>query len=779
MRCLFTFLLTAVSLCAAPYRVEIRRTSHGIPHITARDFGSLGFGEGYAQAEDHVCTIADQVVRARGERARYFGRGANDQHLLSDLGLKALRTLERGAEDLAKEAPEIREMLAGFAAGYNHYLEQTGRARLPSWCRDAEWVKPITAEELAATRRLFVSQLSFLAREIGATQPPGEAGPRSAERPTAEPAAGASNGWGIGRDLAASRRGMLLANPHYPWVGSNRFWEKHLVIPGQLDVYGANVVGGAGVAIGFNKDVAWTHTVSAGTRMVYYAVDLVPGKPTSYLFDGTERAMTPRTVSVDVKRTDGTLETVTRTYWFTHHGPVVNLGRTAWSARRALCAKDANENNNHAARQWLAMARARSMKEFQAAHATYQGMPWVNTISTSREGIAWYADTSSTPNLSEEAWKAWEAWRGGDEWAKGMFERGQYLFPGSDSKFEWAAAEGAREPGLVPFARMPQLARTDYVFNANDSYWMANSKALLEGTYSPLHGRLGARSLRTRNNDLTLSNLSPDRPAGGDGRFTLDELASAILSNRSHAAELVLPELLERCQAKPVVMLDSQEIDLSTACAVLGKWNGRYDLDSRGAMLFREYFLSYSGADATTGTRLFSAPFDKADPVRTPRQLASGELALTHLARAVRLLTSLKIALDTPLGDVQYANKPGQRIPIHGGHGLEGVMNMMVPARNETTLEPTESLPPVKGSVWLTAKGYPVTHGSSFLMVLEYTAAGPAAKAFLTYGQSGDPESPHFRDQTELFSKKQWRPVLFREAEIRKDVKSTVRLEKK
>ncbi|RKZ99648.1 MAG: hypothetical protein DRQ47_10695, partial [Gammaproteobacteria bacterium] len=40
------------------YKATIVRTSYGIPHITADDFANLGFGEGYAAAEDHVCNIA-------------------------------------------------------------------------------------------------------------------------------------------------------------------------------------------------------------------------------------------------------------------------------------------------------------------------------------------------------------------------------------------------------------------------------------------------------------------------------------------------------------------------------------------------------------------------------------------------------------------------------------------------------------------------------------------------------------------------------------------------
>src|ERR1051326_669173 len=89
------------------YEAQIRRTSYGVPHVQARDFGSLGFGEGYAQAEDHLCTVADQVVKARGERSKYFGAGNNDEHLRNDIAMKALGMVERGSGMLAKQPQEL------------------------------------------------------------------------------------------------------------------------------------------------------------------------------------------------------------------------------------------------------------------------------------------------------------------------------------------------------------------------------------------------------------------------------------------------------------------------------------------------------------------------------------------------------------------------------------------------------------------------------------------------------------------------------------------------
>ena len=57
-------LLVPASAMAADrgYRAEIRRTTGGVPHIKARDYGSLGFGYGFAYAQDQLCELADIMV---------------------------------------------------------------------------------------------------------------------------------------------------------------------------------------------------------------------------------------------------------------------------------------------------------------------------------------------------------------------------------------------------------------------------------------------------------------------------------------------------------------------------------------------------------------------------------------------------------------------------------------------------------------------------------------------------------------------------------------------
>ena len=57
------------------YEVQVLRTSYGIPHIQAGDWGSLGYGYGYAFAQDNVCVLAREVLTATGTQSKYFGPG--------------------------------------------------------------------------------------------------------------------------------------------------------------------------------------------------------------------------------------------------------------------------------------------------------------------------------------------------------------------------------------------------------------------------------------------------------------------------------------------------------------------------------------------------------------------------------------------------------------------------------------------------------------------------------------------------------------------------------
>ena len=98
-------------------------------------------------------------------------------------------------------------------------------------------------------------------------------------------------------------------------MGVNRFWQMHLTVPGQIDVMGASTGHGAMVSVGFNKDVAWSHTVSTGKRFTLHELALVPGNATSYLLDGQPVKMTARELTIDVRGADGAQTRKSTTVW--------------------------------------------------------------------------------------------------------------------------------------------------------------------------------------------------------------------------------------------------------------------------------------------------------------------------------------------------------------------------------------------------------------------------------------------------------------------------------
>jgi acyl-homoserine-lactone acylase len=111
-----------------------------------------------------------------------------------------------------------------------------------------------------------------------------------------------SNAVAVGSERCFNGRGMLLANPHFPWVGGMRFYQMHLTIPGKLDVMGAALPGLPLINIGFNQHLAWTHTVDSPRHFTLYRLQLDPKDSTRYLLDGQSLPMDRQTVTVNVRQ---------------------------------------------------------------------------------------------------------------------------------------------------------------------------------------------------------------------------------------------------------------------------------------------------------------------------------------------------------------------------------------------------------------------------------------------------------------------------------------------
>ena len=176
-----------------------------------------------------------------------------------------------------------------------------------------------------------------------------------------------SNAVAIGRDLSATGRGLLLGNPHYPWHGASRFHMIHLTVPGELDVMGASLLTTNRVAIGFNQEIAWTHTVSTAKRFTLYRLKLNPQNPYEYFYDGDYRPIEQRSVTVTVLGDDGQLTAEQHQTYFTHYGPVVESEALAWKDGIAFAMRDAVIDNYLTAETYDALAKATSTADIEAA----------------------------------------------------------------------------------------------------------------------------------------------------------------------------------------------------------------------------------------------------------------------------------------------------------------------------------------------------------------------------------------------------------------------------
>ena len=812
------------------YEATIRRTTDGVPHITGATLDDVTFGQGWASGQDRACDLADQIVKIRGERAKWHGAGEEDANLNSDIQWRTIGIFDSATEDWADLPDEAQGLFEAFAAGWNAHLDEVGADELAGWCAGEPWVRAVKASEVYAYARSIALNASGtrIGTFIATAQPP-EAGaattsaPANAVRPGAGGAGGvasdastptaapggrvgglaaapiASNGWAIGSERSSGGGGMLLANPHFPWEGELRFWEVQLTVPGKVDIYGVQLSGVPGIGIGFTKTFGWTHTVSAGNRFTAYSLDLVPGSPTTYRYGDEERKMTAKPLTIEVRQEDGSTEEVEHTSWITEYGPVIDFPGYGWTDTSTITYRDANIDNDEFILQYFAMAQAKDLDEVKAIHEQYNGVPLFNTIATSADGEAWYADTSATPNLSDEALAKYEDALATDPITKLAADNGAILLDGSDPTYTWVEEPGARDPGLVPYDRQPQVSRDDYVFNANDSFWMPHATELLTGDYSPLHGRQEtARSPRTRENATVLGDTTAEGASGEDGTFTLDELADAALANRGFTSRALKDEVVERCtpvgtvtvpamasEDEDVPGLPAGEVGIREACEVLDDWDGVYDLDRSGPALWREFMSRYEYTDLLDEGPLWAEPFDPADPVGTPSGLhpaAEGEDdVLVNLARAVQTLKGAGFEVSVPLGDIQFAMRDGDKVPIHGGNALDGTTNVVGFGRGYSILDPTlaeldrELL--VDGSSLADLgdeNGYLINNGTSFLMALEFTKDGPSAKVFLTYGNTEDRSAKEYTAATERFSAKDWRTVAFTDEDIAGDERSTI-----
>ncbi|MGH3357133.1 MAG: penicillin acylase family protein, partial [Nocardioidaceae bacterium] len=538
-----------------------------------------------------------------------------------------------------------------------------------------------------------------------------------------------SNATALGGDATSTGRGMVLGNPHFPWRGRYRFSQTHLTIPGVYDVAGAGLIGSPVVNIGWNRSVAWSHTVSTAYRFTPYEYRTVPGSPTTYLTTEGPRDLERREVQVAVRGRDGDVHTVTEDFYRTGEGYVVDApdALMGWTPASVFALRDANAEHLRTIDVFHEMAKTSNVRELLAAQDGAAGMPWVNTIAADRAGDALYADHSVVPNVPDELVQ-----RCATPIGHALFQLvGLPALDGTRASGEcaWRHDQDASRAGIFGPANLPQTVRRDWVMNANDSHWLPNPEERLEGFARIIGCERCERSLRSR----MVYRYVIDRLAGVDGlgaggSMSHRQLRAIEHENRVFGAELSRQDddLQEVCQSA----------NGGEACAALADWDGRTNVDSAGAHVFREFFLR------VPETLLWEEPFDPARPLETPADLnEENPQVVSAIKDAIAYLEAQAVPFDARLGDLQVAGDEGAPpIPLGGGEHATGNANVVSSRDAAANLD----------------RLYPVSYGSSHIQAVAFTDAGVDAATILTYGQAVDPTSPYSHDQTELFGRERW-----------------------
>ncbi|MHA6788729.1 bifunctional acylase PvdQ [Pseudomonas bijieensis] len=726
---------------------EIRRTRFGVPHIRAQDERGLGYGIGYAYAQDNLCLLANEIVTVNAQRSRYFGPQQvtveQRENRVSDVFFSWLNTPQAVSGFWQAQTPQVQQLVEGYVAGYNRALVERKAKGLPEQCA-GEWVRPITALDLVKlTRRLLVEGgVGQFAEALAGAQPP------QATALTGVPASGfaaaatrqqrfalerGSNALAIGSERSFNGRGMLLANPHFPWLGGMRFYQMHLTIPGKLDVMGAALPGLPMINIGFSQHLAWTHTVDSSKHFTLYRLQLDPKDPTRYLLDGKSVPMSQQTVAVDIKRPDGQVQTISRVVYGSQFGPIVQWpGRLDWDNRFAYSLRDANLENDRVLAQWYAMNKAVTLKDLQDAVHEIQGIPWVNTLAVDDQGQSLYMNVSVVPNVDADKLARCSDPRAGLQ---------LIVLDGARSECAWGIDAKAVQKGIYAADRLPQLLRRDYVQNSNDSAWMVNPSQPLSG-YSPLISQQGQPlGLRAR---FALERMAA---LAKDGPVKVEDLQRMVMDDQVYLADQVMPDLLGVCAGD----LGQDASALVEVCASLKAWDRKAGLKSGLGFVHFQHIME----EVRAAPGSWRVAFDPKDPQHTPRGLAIERPPVLKAVREAMLASveAVKVAglsKDSQWQDIQVSSSGGRLTPIHGGPGELGIYNAI------------QSVPGASGK-------REVVSGTSYLQVVTFDGKGPQAQGLLAFSISSDPASPYSADQTQAFSQKQWSVLPFTEQQIKAD----------
>lgn len=686
-------------------RVTIVRDKWGIPHVYGNNDADAVFGLLYAQAEDDFRRVERNYINALGRLAEVEG----EAELYRDLRMKLFINPDFLKAQYRQSPAWLKKLMMAFADGLNYYLATHPEVKPDLITRFEPWMALAFSEGSIGgdIETIDIKQLEALYAH--------GAHPLMAPILLAEQGSdldhepGGSNGFAIAPAITKNGHALLMINPH-----TSFYFRPEVQVHSRqgLNAYGAVTWGQFFVYQGFNDRVGWMHTSGGGDVIDEYLETIIDRDGQYfYQYGNEQRPLRAVDIVLPYKTANG-MDSKTVKVYYSHHGPIVRAKDGKWVAVKLM-----NEPLKALTQSFL-RTKARNYKEFYKSMELRTNSS-NNTVYADADGNIAYFHGNFIPRRNPKI----------------DFRR---PVDGSDPATEWQGLHAVKE--TITLFNPPN----GWIYNTNNWPYTA------AGPYSPKASDYPA-----------YMSMNPENPRGihavrvmeNRKDFTIDSLIAAAYDNQLPAFEPLLPQLFAAWEALPDG--DPLKASLAPQIAALRGWDMRYTLASVPTSLAIYWVHDLTAAFGQAAKARDVLVLDYIQAALTPRQRLEG------LVRASDKLTADFGTWQTAWGEINRFQR------------LTGDL-----AQPFDDSKP--SLPiPYASANWGALAAYGMTskqttkriygeRGNSFVAVVEF---GPRLKArsILVGGQSGDPASPHFADQAEMFARGEFKEVLFYREDVERN----------